>query len=85
MLELSNEIAQAFIKQCIYLVFSAFALMIYMKIDQIMIAKIHDQYTVGIYSSAARISEAINLIPGIVFPSVSSTIFAARQKNQSLY
>ena len=45
------------LKQCYWLIFSSIAAVLYLKIDQVMLANMVDVKAVGIYSVAARLSE----------------------------
>ena len=77
--------AQALLKESWPLIFSSFAITIYMKIDQIMLGEMVGNEAVGIYSAAARISEVWYFIPMVIVSSVSPTIFAAKKTSESLY
>jgi len=75
------------------LLLSSIAIVIYMKIDQIMLGQMVDDNEVGIYNVAAKLSEIWYLIPTIivssVFPSLakkhSTTIDEFYERLQSLY
>lgn len=58
------------------LIFSSFSVAIYMKIDQVMLGNMVDESAVGIYATAAKISELWYFIPmaiaGSVFPKIVS-------------
>jgi PST family polysaccharide transporter len=57
------------------LIFSTLALIIYARIDQIMIGLLLNNYELGLYSAAVKISEIWQFIPGVllfsVFPSLT--------------
>jgi PST family polysaccharide transporter len=59
------------------LALSGVSIMIYMKIDQIMLGEMLDSATVGIYSAAVRISEVWYFIPLSIVASVSPSLMAA--------
>lgn len=67
------------------LMLSGLAIVIYMKIDQIMIGQLMGNDSVGIYSAAARISEAWYFIPMAVVASVFPAILHAKKKSELLY
>lgn len=75
------------------LLLSGMAIMVYMKIDQIMLGQMLGDDAVGIYSAAVRISEVWYFVPMIIVASVSPSIFEAQkhddvqyqQRLQSLY
>ena len=70
------EVAKEFLKSSWPLMFSTLVVMIYLRIDQIMIKEILGEYELGVYSAATKISEACYFIPTIVstalFPAVLS-------------
>ncbi|MDF5731733.1 MAG: flippase [Rhizonema sp. PD38] len=81
----SFPIAKALFKESWPLIFSSFAVIIYMKIDQIMLGEMVGNKAVGIYSAAARISEVWYFIPMVIASSISPSIFAAKETNEALY
>jgi PST family polysaccharide transporter len=71
--------AVSLLKQSWPLVFAAFAISIYMKIDQVMIGRILGSGGVGIYSAAVRISEIWYFLPMILASSLFPTIVRSKQ------
>lgn len=67
------------------LIFSAILVMIYTRIDQIMIKSMLGEYEVGIYSAAVRISEALYFIPMLITASVFPAILNAKRHSLELY
>ncbi len=67
------------------LVFAGMAVLVYMKIDQIMLGQMLNDEAVGIYSAAARISEVFYFIPVIISASVFPAIIRAKSESESLY
>jgi len=67
------------------LVLSGIAIMIYMKIDQIMLGKMVGEKAVGIYSAATRVSEVWYFIPIAIVTSASPAIIEAKQIGQEIY
>jgi PST family polysaccharide transporter len=67
------------------LALASVAIMIYMRIDQVMLGQIIGDQGVGIYSAAVRITEAVNLIPAAIIASVFPAIIAARKKAADAY
>ncbi len=61
------------------LIFSGFAIALYMKIDQVMLGIYKGSYEVGIYSAATRLSEVWYFIPTAIVASVAPKI--AQLKN----
>lgn len=67
------------------LILSGLAIMIYMRIDQIMIGQILGDKSVGIYSAAVRVSEIWYFIPISIVASVYPSLIEAKKSNDSLY
>lgn len=67
------------------LMLSGIAIMIYMKIDQIMLGQMVGDEAVGIYSAAVRISEVWYFIPMMIIASLFPTIIAAKKSSEDLY
>lgn len=79
------EIAKKLLKDSWMLVFSSLVVMIYMRIDQIMIKEMLGDYEVGIYSAAVKLSEAFYFIPVLLTASVFPAIINARKESAALY
>ncbi len=67
------------------LMLSGIAIMVYMKIDQIMLGQMLGDEAVGIYSAATRISEVWYFIPIIIVASVFPAILEAKKQSETLY
>ncbi|GAB6270451.1 MAG: flippase [Smithella sp.] len=67
------------------LILSGLAIMVYMRIDQIMLGQMLGDESVGIYSAAVRISEVWYFIPMIIVASVFPSIIEAKKKSETLY
>lgn len=67
------------------LVLSGAAVIVYMKIDQIMLGEMLGNEAVGLYTSATRISEIWYFIPTAIVASVSPAIIRAKKDNPQLY
>lgn len=67
------------------LLMSGIAIMIYMKIDQIMLGQMVGDEAVGIYSAAARISEVWYFIPTVIVASTFPAILEARKHSERQY
>ena len=67
------------------LMLSSISVMIYMKIDQIMIGQMLGNDAVGIYSAAVRISEIWYFIATAVAASVLPSILEAKKNNEAQY
>ena len=67
------------------LVFAGMAVIVYMKIDQIMLGQMLNDEAVGVYSAAARISEAFYFLPIVISASVFPAIIRAKGESDALY
>jgi len=67
------------------LALSSVAIIIYMKIDQIMLGEMLDSTAVGVYSAAVRISEVWYFIPAAIVASVSPSLFEASRTSQVIF
>lgn len=81
----SATVAKTLLKESLPLIFSGFAIMIFMKIDQIMIGQMIGDREVGVYSAAVRISELWYFIPAAIVSSVAPSIYAAKDKSAGSY
>ena len=65
---------------------SVFVIMIYMRTDQLMLAKMIDNTATGVYSAAVRISEVWYFIPSTIVGSVSPALVSSFQlKDKALF
>ncbi len=67
------------------LMLSGIAIVVYMKIDQIMLGQMVGDQAVGIYSVAVRISEIWYFIPMMIISSVSPAILASKKHSNEIY
>lgn len=67
------------------LILSGIAVMVYMKIDQIMLGIMIGDEAVGIYTAAVRISEVWYFIPMVIVASVFPAIIEAKKHSAELY
>ncbi|MBC3621518.1 flippase [Vibrio metschnikovii] len=78
-------IAKRLLKDSWPLIFSSIVVMLYMRIDQVMIKQMLGEYEVGIYSSAVRLSEAWYFLPTLITASLFPAILNAKKNNELLY
>lgn len=78
-------IAKRLLKDSWPLIFSGFVVMIYMRIDQVMIKEMLGDKEVGIYSVAVRLSEAWYFIPMVITNSLLPSVINAKKVSQELY
>lgn len=79
------ECAKILLKDSWPLILSGLAIMVYMRIDQIMLGHMMGDQAVGVYSSAVRISEVCYFIPMAITSSVFPSIIEARKKSTRDY
>lgn len=67
------------------LIFAGFMVMIYMRIDQIMLGELVGDFEVGTYSAALKLSEIWYFIPGIISTSLFPSIIEAKKISNEVY
>jgi O-antigen/teichoic acid export membrane protein len=84
-LSIRFERAKTLLADGLPLFFSSISIMIYMRIDQIMISEIIGDKEVGIYSAAVRISELFYFIPVVILASIFPLIIREKQRSTENY
>ncbi len=84
-LSASADRAKTLLKDSWPLILSGLSIMLYMKIDQIMIGQMIGDEAVGIYSAATRISEVWYFIPMAIAASVFPAILEAKRRSETQY
>ncbi len=84
-LKISINKAKELIQDSWPLLVSSVAIILYTKIDQIMIGQMLGDEAVGIYTAAVRISEIFYFIPMVVAASVFPTILDAKTQSEKFY
>lgn len=77
--------AKKLLKNSWPLILSGLVVMIYMRIDQIMIKVMLGEKEVGLFSSAVRLSEVSYFIPMIITTSIFPAVVSAKKVNETLY
>jgi len=77
--------AKSLLKDSWPLILSGLAIMVYMRIDQIMLGQMVGDKAVGIYSAAVRISEVWYFVPMAITASVFPAIIEAKKESEELY
>jgi PST family polysaccharide transporter len=85
LLKANTQRAKILLRDSWPLVLASVSIMIYMKIDQIMLGQMVGNQAVGIFSAATRISEVWYFIPMVVVSSVFPAILNAKKQSQDLY
>jgi polysaccharide transporter, PST family len=65
------------LKESLPILFAEIAILIYMRIDQVMIGEMMGNGAVGIFSAAVRLSELWYLVPGVICSTLFPTIIKA--------
>lgn len=81
----SRQRAKSLLADSWPLVLSGLAVMVYMRIDQIMLGQMLGDEAVGVYSAAVRISEAWYFVPTAIAASVFPAIVEAKKQSEALY
>ncbi len=83
--KVSLERAKSLLKNSWLLVLSGLVIMVYMRIDQIMLGQMIGDKSVGIYSAAVKLSEIWYFIPIAITSSVFPSIIEAKKTSEILY
>lgn len=67
------------------LLLSSLAVLVYMRIDQVMLAAMLGEREVGLYAAAVRVSEMWYVIPTVIVSSVMPSLTQARARSEALY
>ena len=81
----NKAIAKQLLKDSWPLIFSGLVIMIYMRIDPIMIKEMLGERDVGLFSAAVRLSEVWYFIPVIISTSLFPSIVNAKKISDKLY
>lgn len=84
-LQASLSRAKTLLNDSWMLILSSIAIVVYLRIDQIMLGQMVGDEAVGIYSAATRITEIWQFIPAILVSSIFPSIAALRDKDRSRY
>ncbi len=82
---IDKKLILSMLNEAFPLIISGLAIIIYMKIDQIMLASMVDIKSVGIYTAALRISEAWYLIPTIICTTMLPKLIELNNFNNGKY
>jgi polysaccharide transporter, PST family len=80
-LEWDGSLAYKLLKEGFPLILSSLSVMIYLRIDQLMLGEMVGEKAVGIYSAATRISEVWYFVPIAITTSIAPSIYAAKNNN----
>lgn len=77
--------AKTILKDCTPLIFAGLMIMLYNRIDQIMLGNMLGEKAVGLYSAAVRLAEFWYVFPGLILQSLFSTIVTSKEKGAEIY
>jgi len=80
-LTIKTERAKNLIKESLPLMFASLSVILYLRVDEIMLGQMIGYKAVGIYSAAVRISEAMYFIPVIISISYFPIILSTKKQN----
>lgn len=78
-------LAKSLLRDSWPLILSGIVIMIYMRIDQVMLGQMVGEKSVGIYSAAVKISELWYFVPGAIVNSVFPSIVQAKEISEEIY
>ncbi len=81
----NNAIAKDLLKESWPLIFSTIVIVLYARIDQVMIKHMLNEAAVGSYAVAVRLSEATSFLPGIVITSLFPAIAKSKENGIETY
>jgi len=79
------NVAKDLLRNAWPLIFGSLVIMIYMRIDQIMIMKIIGEKEMGLFSAAVRLSEAWYFVPMIITNSLFPAVLNAKKTDETEY
>ncbi len=77
--------AKSLLKESWPLIIAGLSIMVYVRIDTVMLGELADDQAVGIYAVATRLSELWVFIPVAIVSSVNPSIIKAKKESETLY
>jgi polysaccharide transporter, PST family len=84
-LKFSRHWAKSLLKDCWPLIFGGLMLMIYNRIDQVMIGQMLGTRSVGLYSVAVKLAEFWYVFPTLILNSVLPSLVEAKKSSEEFY
>jgi polysaccharide transporter, PST family len=81
----SKKRAALLLKQSWPVIFAGMAIMVYMRLDMVMLKMMKGDYEVGLYSAATKVSEVWYFIPMAIVTSISPAIMNVRDNSKLFY
>ncbi|NBV83316.1 flippase [bacterium] len=82
---ISPRVGKLVLQSGLPLILANSAVMVYMRIDQIMLNWISGPHEAGLYAAATRLSEMPSFIPALIAASVTPSIIKCKKGNPQLY
>ncbi len=81
----SKSTASLLLKHSWPLAISSLVIMLYMRVDQVMIGQINNEHELGLYSAAVKICELTYFIPTVICSAIYPGIIKSHSTNKKLY
>jgi polysaccharide transporter, PST family len=81
----NSDTAVKLLKESWPLILSGLSIMMYVRVDQIMLGQLIGNQSVGIYAAAIRISEVWYFVPMAIVSSFAPSIYEAKKISEKLY
>jgi len=81
----NKELSKKILKNSWPLMLSSAAVLIYLRIDQVMIGAMMGNYEVGLYAAAVKLVEVWYFVPGIICASLFPAIINAKKTSVEMY
>jgi PST family polysaccharide transporter len=82
---IDGQVMRQLLKDSWPLILAGLAVMLYMRVDVVMLQQMAGEHEVGIYAAATKLSEIWYFLPGIIVASVSPTIIKAHSHDSVQY
>jgi len=83
--KIDYHLSKSLFIQSLPILFSEIAIIIYMRIDQVMVGEMRGESALGIFSAAVRLSEIWYFIPGVICSSFFPSIIKSHSADPLLY
>lgn len=80
-----SSLAKSLLKESWPLIISSLSFVIYNNIDKIMLKNMMDDYSVGVYSAASRLTFPWQFIPGLIISSLMPALVSSHQNSFKLF
>lgn len=81
----SPTIGKLILRAALPLILASSAIMVYMRMDQVMLTMMSGTFEAGLYGAAARLSEVWAFLPALIATSATPSIIQCKKLNPALY